>query len=63
MEREKIEAELADLLLEIEELKSILASEEKVLNIIKKELLEIKSRYADERRTHIDMTAVEYIED
>lgn len=31
MEREKIEAELADLLLEIEELKSILASEEKFL--------------------------------
>lgn len=63
MEREKIEAELNDLLLEIAELKAILASEQKVLDIIKKELLEIKSRYADERRTHIDMTAVEYIED
>ena len=34
MEREKIEAELADLLLEIEELKSILASEEKELILI-----------------------------
>lgn len=63
MERDKIEAELNDLLLEIAELKAILASEQKVLDIIKKELLEIKSRYADERRTHIDMTAVEYIED
>ena len=63
MEREKIEAELRDLLLEIEELKSILASEQKVLDIIKKELLDIKNRYADERRTHIDMTAIEYIED
>ena len=63
LERDKIEAELADLLKEIDELKSILASEQKVLDIIKKELLEIKSKYADERRTHIDMTAIEYIED
>ena len=63
LERDKIEAELADLLVEIEELKAILASEQKVLEIIKKELLEIKSKYADERRTHIDMTAVDYIED
>jgi len=63
LERDKIEAELADLLVEIEELKSILASEQKVLEIIKKELLEIKTKYADERRTHIDMTAIDYIED
>ena len=63
LERDKIEAELAELLVEIEELKAILASEQKVLEIIKKELLEIKSKYADERRTHIDMTAVDYIED
>ena len=63
LERDKIEAELNDLLIEIEELKSILASEQKVLDIIKKELLEIKNKYSDERRTHIDMTAVDYIED
>ena len=63
LERDKIEAELASLLVEIEELKSILASEQKVLEIIKKELLEIKNKYSDERRTHIDMTAVDYIED
>ena len=63
LERDKIEAELKDLLIEIEELKSILASEEKVLNIIKTELLEIKSKYGDERRTHIDMTAIDYIDD
>ena len=63
LERDKIETELHDLLLEIEELKSILASEEKVLAIIKKELLEIKTKYGDERRTHIDMTAASYIED
>ena len=63
LERDKIEAELQSLLVEIEELKSILASEQKVLEIIKKELLDIKSKYADERRTHIDMTAIDYIED
>ena len=63
LEREKIEAELNQLLMEIEELKSILASEQKVLDIIKKELTDIKNRFADERRTHIDMTAVDYIED
>ncbi len=63
LERDKIEAELAALLAEIEELKSILASEQKVLDIIKKEMLEIKSKYNDDRRTTIDMTAVDYIED
>ena len=63
LERDKIEAELAALLAEIEELKSILASEQKVLDIIKKEMLEIKAKYSDERRTTIDMTAVDYIED
>ena len=63
LERDKIEAELNNLLLEIDELKSILASEEKVLNIIKSELIEIKNKYSDERRTHIDMTAVDYIDD
>ena len=63
LEKEKIEEELASLLELIEELKSILASNEKVLNIIKTELLEIKEKYSDPRRTEIDMTAIEYIED
>ena len=63
LEREKIENELNDLLKLIEELKAILASDQKVLEVIKNELLEIKQKYGDERRTHIDMTAVEYIED
>ena len=63
LKREKIELELSDLLKEIEELKSILASEQKVLDIIKKELIEIKNKFGDERRTHIDMTAIDYIED
>lgn len=63
LEKTKIEEELASLLEKIEELKSILASDEKVLNIIKNELLEIKTKYSDDRRTLIDMTAIEYIED
>ena len=63
LERDKIEAELKALLAEIEELKSILESEEKVLQIIKKEMLEIKNKYGDDRRTKIDNTAIEYIED
>ena len=63
LEREKIEAELQDLLEKIKYYKDILSSEAKVLGIVKKELLEIKDKYGDERRTNIDMTAVDYIED
>ena len=63
LERDKIEAELAELLKKIEEYRAILASEEKVLAIIKQELLEIKDKYSDDRKTKIDMTAIDYIED
>ena len=63
LERDKIEQELAEILKLIEELKSILDSREKIDNIIKTEMLEIKEKYADERRTSIDMTAIDYIED
>ena len=63
LERDNIEAELEALLAEIEELKALLASEQKILEVIKKEMLEIKAKYSDERRTEIDMTAIDYIED
>ena len=63
LERSKIEDELNELLALIDKLNGILASDEKIYNIIKEELLEIKAKYADERRTNIDMTAIEYIED
>ena len=63
LEREKIENELADLIKLIDELRLILSSDGNILAVIKKELLEIKDKYADERRTNIDMTAIEYIED
>lgn len=53
LEREKIENELNDLLALIADLKDILANRERVLEIIEKELLEIKSKFADERRTEI----------
>ena len=61
--RDDIENHLEDLHKTIEELRSILASEEKVMNIIKDEMTEIKRKYSDDRRTTIDMTAVDYIED
>lgn len=63
LERDKIENELKEILAMIEEYNSILASEEKIYNIIKSELLEIKQKYSDERRTNIDMSAIDYIED
>ena len=63
LERDKIENELNDLLAKIKDLKAILASDERIYGIIKSELLEIKDKYADERRTSIDMTAIDYIED
>ena len=53
LEREKIENELNDLLALIADLKDILANRERVLEIIEKELLEIKAKFADERRTEI----------
>ena len=63
LEREKIEEELNALHIEIDRLRGILADNEKVLAIIKEEMLDIKSRFGDERRTKIDMTAIDYIED
>ncbi|MBM4136094.1 MAG: DNA gyrase subunit A [Nitrospira sp.] len=53
LEREKIINELKDILKEIERLKAILGSKALVSQIIKDELLEIKNKYADDRRTEI----------
>lgn len=63
LEREKIEEEYNELIKLIEELKGILASEEKVLDIIREELEEIKERFNDERRTEIIATGLESFED
>ena len=63
LERSKIDEELASLLKIIADLKDILASEARVLQIIKDELTDIKNKYSDDRRTTIDMTAIDFIED
>ena len=53
LEQESIKKEYEGLLKLIEELKSILASEQKIMGIIKKELIELKEKYHDGRRTQI----------
>ena len=63
LEKAKVLEELDNLLELIEQLKDILSSEDKILNVIKTELLEIKDKYATPRMTNIDMTAIDYIED
>ncbi|MEO4055380.1 DNA gyrase subunit A [Solibacillus sp. CAU 1738] len=63
LEREKIEAEYQELQKLISELKAILADESKVLEIIRREMLEIKDRYNDTRRTEITSGGMELIED
>ena len=64
LEREKIEDEYAQLLAKIEYLRSILASEYKLLSLIKDEILEVKQKYGDGRRTDITIDEDEYdIED
>ena len=53
LEREAVENELRELLKLIARLEAILADEQKILNIIKTELLEMKEKYGDERRSKI----------
>ncbi|MFT6867367.1 MAG: DNA gyrase subunit A, partial [Cyclobacteriaceae bacterium] len=60
LEREKIQKEYDDILLLIEDLNNILADEGRRMQIIKDELIEIKDRYGDERRTDIEHAADEF---
>ena len=53
LEREKIEAEYEALMAKIKELKAILADENLLLGVIRKEIMEIADKYGDERRTSI----------
>ena len=53
LEREKIEEEYQEVLKRIEWLKSVLADEWKIMEIIKDELTEVKQKFGDERRTNI----------
>ncbi len=63
LERKKIEDELAEVLKTIAFLKDLLASEKKMLKVIRDELLEIKEKYGDARRTKIVKAAVGNISD
>lgn len=63
LERGKIEEELQALLQLIKELREILSDTNKILSIIKKEMLEIKDKYSDDRRTEIDTQSIDFIED
>lgn len=53
LQREKIDEEYNELMKLIEHLRAVLASEKLVFDIIKEELLEIKQKYGDERKTKI----------
>ncbi len=63
LERDKIEEEYANLQELIEELRAILADEEKILAIIREELTDIKDRFDDERRTEIIIGGADFFED
>lgn len=57
LEREKIQQEYEEIKALIEDLKDILAKKERRMDIIKDELLQLKDRYGDERRTVIEHSA------
>ena len=64
LEREKIEEEYKELMITIAKLKAILGDGQLVLNIIKEELIEIKEKYGDKRRTNFDIDVEDFeIED
>lgn len=63
LERDKIEEEYSALQTLIAELRAILADENKLVQIIREELLEVKERFSDERRTDITIGGAEMIED
>lgn len=59
LERKKIEDEYVDVMETIDWLESVLADEHKVMNIIKEDLLEVKKKFGDERRTEISLDTSE----
>ncbi|WP_436860778.1 DNA gyrase subunit A [Staphylococcus caeli] len=63
LERDKIESEYNELIAYIEELKAILADEEKLLQIVRDELIDVRERYGDERKTEIQLGGLDDIED
>ncbi|TWT06242.1 DNA gyrase subunit A [Planococcus sp. CPCC 101016] len=63
LERDKIEEEYQSLVKLIDELRDILANEHRILEIIQEEMLEIKERFSDKRRTEITTGGAEMFED
>ncbi len=63
LERGKIQNEYDEILKNIEYLKSILNDDEKLLEVIKEELTDIRERFGDERRTEITLGSIHDIED
>ena len=63
LERDKIQAEYDELLKTIEYLKAILEDDNKLLEVIKEELIEIRDKYGDDRRTEITIGNISDIED
>ena len=63
LEKSKIEDEISELLKLVAHLEEVISDEHKILDVIKKEMLEIKEKYADDRRTYIDMSAIDFIDD
>ncbi|MDO5375820.1 MAG: DNA gyrase subunit A [Staphylococcus rostri] len=63
LERDKIENEYNELIAYIAELEEILADEEKLLELVREELTDIKERYGDDRRTEIQLGGVDNLED
>ena len=59
MERDKIEEEYAEVCAKIADYRDILANEGRVLEIVKNDLIDIKNKYGDERRTEISMVTTE----
>ena len=63
LERDKIESEYNELIAYIEELKAILADEEKLLQLVRDELIDVRERFGDERKTEIQLGGLDNIED
>ena len=63
LERDKIEDELRELAILIDDLIDILSKDSRIMEIVINELTEVKDKFGDERRTIIDMSAIDYIED
>ena len=59
LERKKIEDELAEKLKLIAELEALLASTKKILAVVKNELIELKEKFGDERKTKVLRTGIE----